>query len=652
MSVDQEAARVAGPDGRRSVFSTLRELPLGAVRPSGWLAEQLRLQAVGLTGALEEIWPDVGPESAWLGGRGEDWERGPYYLDGLVPLAHVTGDERLLMKASRWIEAILRSGRDDGFFGPSSNDDWWPRMVALKALTQHADATGDTRVEPFLARYFRHQAAELPARPLREWGRARGADNVLSVIWLYERTGEVWLADLARLLLDGTADWDSYFHEFPCTGITRAWDHMTHVVNVAMGLKTPAVRYLLDGDPRRRKATDAGFANLDRYHGQVHGMFSGDEWLAGPTATRGVELCAVVELMYSLERMLLAWGDRDHADRLERLAYNLLPAAMTADMTAHQYHQQANQVLVTIDQRDWTQAGDDCTIFGLEPNFGCCTANLHQGWPKLVRSMWLSSDDGLAAVVHGPATVRWSHEGRDVAIEAATRYPFDDRITYTVRMASPVDFELRLRIPAWCDRPEVAVNGSTVAPGSANTWVALHRVWADRDQVTLRLPMTVRPISRGRGASGVALGPLVLAYSPGEVWERLPGSPAFGDWEVRPRRSWNVGLAVHRDQLAAVARVERLAVESPPFGLRTGSPPSGIDGVALKVWVPGRRLPNWLLERNSAAEPPSGLPDGPDLVAPVPLVPYGSARIRVTEFPTVPTEGGAPSGEATSETQS
>jgi hypothetical protein len=608
------------------------ELPVGSVRPTGWLAEQLRLQADGLTGALEEIWPDVGPNSAWLGGSGEDWERGPYYLDGLIPLAHTLGDERLIEKAARWVHAIVAGQHVDGSFGPASNDDWWPRMVALKAIVQHAEATGDDRIEPFLAAYLQYQLAELPDRPLRDWGRARGADNALTALWLYDRTGDGWLRELAELILEQTADWGSWLVEFPARDVSRTWDHMTHVVNVAMGLKTPAVRYLLDRAAPHRAHLDEGLVNLDHYHGQVHGMFSGDEWLAGPSPTRGVELCAVVEAMYSLEQLVRVWGGA-YADRLERLAYNLLAATLTADMRAHQYHQQANQVLVTIARREWTQADDDCTIFGLEPNFGCCTANLHQGWPKLMKSMWLTTPDGgLAAVVLGPANVHAQLGDKSVEIETATAYPFDDTIRYTIR--SNRRWPLRLREPGWATNASVSVNGARVGGAPQDGFFVVHRDWREGDVVELRLPMTPRLIERRRGAAGVALGPLALAYSPGEIWERIPDSAAFGDWEVRPRRSWNIALAVDATTVASAARVERFGISSPPFGLKTGSPPHGIGAVPLKVWLPAHRVDEWDLDGNSAGAVPEGPLEITGIARPVPLVPYGSARIRVAEFPT------------------
>jgi hypothetical protein len=95
-----------------------------------------------------------------------------------------------------------------------------------------------------------------------------------------------------------------------------------------------------------------------------------------------------------------------------------------------------------------------------------------------------------------------------------------------------------------------------------------------------------------------------------------------------------VGLVFDPDRVTELARVERTGVASPPFGLRTGSPPFGLEGPALKVWVPGRRVPSWKLVDGSAGPPPpaSEIPSW-DFDHPFPLVPYGNARIRIAEFP-------------------
>src|SRR5205814_883017 len=124
---------------------------------------------------------------------------------------------------------------------------------------------------------------------------------------------------------------------------TTQFNHVTHVVNVAMGLKEPALRFARTCEERWRAAVHAGLANLSRYHGQATGMFSGDEWLAGREPTQGVELCAVVEMMFSLRHLFRILGDPAIPDWLERIAYNCLPATISPDMRSHQYDQQPNQ---------------------------------------------------------------------------------------------------------------------------------------------------------------------------------------------------------------------------------------------------------------------------------------------------------------------
>ncbi|MGZ5997014.1 MAG: beta-L-arabinofuranosidase domain-containing protein, partial [Isosphaeraceae bacterium] len=371
--------------------STFYALPLGSVRPAGWLRRQLEIQANGLSGHLDETWADVGPNSGWLGGTGESWERGPYFLDGLIPLAWLLDDARLKAKAQKYIDWIISHQAVNGMIGPASNDDWWPRIVALKALTQYQELTGDARVIPLMDRYFRYQITELPKRPLRDWGKFRWQDEVLSVLWLYNRTGASYLLDLARLLQQQGYDWVAQYADFQYKQkITAEFIKLneggglkdlalaTHGVNNGQAIKTGAIWSLVSGSDTDRKATAQMIAELDRYHGLPNGMFSCDEHLSGRDPSQGSELCTVVEYMFSLERALAITGDAAFGDRLERLAFNALPGTLTDDMWAHQYNQEPNQVECSLHHKPWVSDGPESNLFGLEPNFGCCTANFHQ----------------------------------------------------------------------------------------------------------------------------------------------------------------------------------------------------------------------------------------------------------------------------------
>lgn len=618
------AAEAPTPGGRPH-----RPLPLGSIEPRGWLLDQLRLQADNITGQLEALWPDVGPDSGWRGGPGENWERGPYYLDGLVPLAHVLHDQRLLDLATPWIEWILGSQREDGFFGPSGNDDWWPRMVALKVLTQHADATGDERVAPFLERYFRHQLGALPERPLTSWGRARGADNALSVWWLYERTGDAWLLELVDLLAAQTIRWDDYLANDLITGPARTFSHRTHGPNVAMGLKTGAVDALRDHDvDGHARRTESSFGNLDRWHGQANGWFSGDEWLGGREATAGIETCQVVEMMFTASVHAQVYGRAVDGDRLENLAYNLLPASSDPEMRGHQYHQQANQVEVSVARREWSFSSDDAGIFGLEPHFGCCTANLHQGWPKFVSHLWLRDDDGLRVVAYAPSEVSTSVGDDPVAITVDTEYPFDETVTIRVSTERTEPFAVQVRIPSWASEATLTVGGVAVALDTAvDGYVTLSRDWSSAGDVVLVLPMRARVVRRERQAAAVRLGPLTMVYSPGERWVSHDEAPGVGEWEVHPRGSWNWAL----DQVGSAAswRVTRGAVPTAPWSLRDRR------SAAVVLHAPGARATEWRMAGAQADVPPASpvLDHGPD--DDLRLVPYGSARLRVTEFPVI-----------------
>ncbi|WP_284236754.1 beta-L-arabinofuranosidase domain-containing protein [Paenibacillus glycanilyticus] len=609
-------------------------LPLGSIRAEGWLYNQLRIQADGLTGHLEEHWADVGPDNGWIGGNGESWERGPYYVDGLLPLAYILNDENLIAKANRWVEWALNSQQENGMFGPArittvntdidKEQDWWHYMIMLKVFMQYEEATGDPRVIPFLTKFMDYVLGQIESQPLRGWAQARGAEILLCLVWLYNRTQNEDLLKLASIVKEQTTDWTDIFYDFPFWRKVEQWDWRTHVVNVAMGLKTPGVIFELTGDSLDQEAVYRGIESLMTYHGQAHGMFSGDEWLSGTSPSQGVELCAVVEYMFTLEQLTRIFGDGKFADVLEKVAFNVLPATISADWTSHQYDQQVNQIVCNVAPRAWSN-GPYANVFGLEPNFGCCTANMHQGWPKFVSHLWMKDKEGgLAAVSYAPCHVRTEVAGGVQAeLRVSGEYPFRERVSMELQLDRPAGFAMRLRIPGWCKSPVIKVNGAEMPIEIEHGYTAINREWQAGDQIELSLPMEVQTVSRNLFAVSVERGPLVYALPVEENWQLLRKRERFNDYELYPASQWKYGLLADTSFKAVVSEGE---LPYQPF-LASESP--------VKLEAQGKLVPDWRMEGNNAGTPPLAPNTDDQPVTDLVLVPYGGAKLRIGEFPLI-----------------
>ncbi len=620
-------------------------LPIGAVKPEGWLLEQLERQADGLTGHLDEIYHEVmGPDNAWLGGDGDAWERGPYWIDGLLPLAYMLDNKDLIAKANKWVEAILASQQPDGYIGPAvdhpfiyglqrgGTHDWWPKMVAVKILQQHYMATGDIRVIDCLTKYFRYQLEHLEETPLdrwSDWGKWRGADNLEVVYWLYSLTGNDELLPLCELLHAQTVDWTGMFRD----GSVFRRPFSLHCVNLGQGFKAPVVWWQYSHNKEDLEAPKMALETIRETIGLPTGLWAGDELIHSGDPARGSELCTAVEMMFSLEEMLRITGDPYWADYLERVAFNALPTQVKADYSAKQYYQQVNQVACTRDWRTFSTPHDDTDVmFGTLNGYPCCLSNMHQGWPKLTRNLWYATrGGGLAALVYAPSTVRTKLGDVEVEIMEATAYPFEGEVMFTIdfpaRKVKKASFPLTLRIPLWCKEFSLTLNNAPISLPSEGGIVTIDREWSKGDRVCLTFPMETKVEEWFDRAWSIVRGPLLFALDMEEVWSwtAFSGDHRFygtGAWEVTSPTKWN--WCLERDKFTPDScRVEYSPAPVYPWTRET---------VPVAMYIPARELLSWKVPGQVAFFTEDGNDIGEE--ATIKLIPYGATTLRIAEFPT------------------
>ena len=318
--------------------------------------------------------------------------------------------------------------------------------------------------------------------PTAAWTQNRWQDWAYIIHWQIDQAAqgkEQLLWDAAELTQQQSWDWDAYYAQlgegttgayagktmpkFPTENVAH-WDMYDHGVNNAMGTKSCATWMRQSHNETEGNRSYHKLQMQEKYHGQPHGMFSADECFGGRDLNRGIELCAVVEQMYSLQHMFRVHGDTVFLDKCERIAYNSLPATLTSDMWAHQYLQQANEINALYGQKDhvWQTDGPDSTGFGVAPNFGCCTANFNQGWPKLANNIVLvdGSDGSLVIAVIAPVKATLDDGS---TVEIVTDYPFGDLVTVNVELKKAAN--VHVRIPGWATKATVQGKAPTCGAG-------------------------------------------------------------------------------------------------------------------------------------------------------------------------------------------
>ncbi|MCX6344712.1 MAG: glycoside hydrolase family 127 protein [Armatimonadetes bacterium] len=568
----------------------LIKLPVGAIRPEGWLRKQLELEAEGFTGHLTEISGFLRKENnAWLSAdaKGDNgWEEMPYWLRGFSNLGYVLGDQRIIKEAQIWLDAAIKSQREDGWFGPIAN----------------------------LGEFF-----------TGGWQVPRNGDNLDSVYWLYNQTGEKTLLDLAEKLMRCGSTW--------MAGKVNGG----HNVDFSQGFRKPGQFYIQSKDPKYLAAAEGNFDSMYAVYGQVPGgMFGGDEF-ARPGHTdpqQAIETCGTVDMMLSQEILLGVTGDLKWADRCEDAAFNSLPAHFTSDLKALRYLTSPNQS--NSDKRTKSPVlADGGPMQCMNPyDHRCCQHNSGMAWPYFAENLWQGAPgNGIAAIFYAPSVLKAKvGSGSTITIKETTKYPFDGQVELMITATQKEKFPLYLRVPGWCDNPAFKVNGKAIkADAKPRTYVMIERTWANGDRVTINFPMAIkiRTWEKNKDSVSIDRGPLTFSIKIGEKYVKSGGTEKWPAWEIFPTTPWNYGLVIDKTNPAKSFKVVKKAWPK-------SDQPFAWNEAPIELEVKAKKIPNWtenywgLIDALQQSPVKSDEP-----VETISMIPMGAGRLRVSAIPVI-----------------
>ncbi|KIJ25600.1 hypothetical protein M422DRAFT_273413 [Sphaerobolus stellatus SS14] len=627
---------------------TYHSLPLTAIMPSGWLHDQLNVQTQGLAGHEHDFYSYVS-DSDWIGGTSyysNLEEAGSYWFNGMVPNAYLMNDTTRIAQVQQFLSYVLEHQQSDGWIGPETGSKpryMWGRYPFFFGAIQmtEADPSQKNTIVAALNKFVPLANSMLKeGLGIEPWMQTRWSDFIMTLQWMYDNNlspNNTMLLETMQLLRTTGDDWIGVFQKenFP----TIAVDNLTapfgvltwHGVNMAEGLKAPAAAWRFSHNQSDLDAAVQGWDLLFEYHGRPSGIYSADEYLAGLEAVRGTELCLVVETMFSGSYLYQVTGNPKFVDRVERIAYNALPATLTGNMWSRQYLQQQNQIAAqSMSPNPFKNDGPYSNVFGLEPNYPCCTVNHPQGWPKFISNAFVTSADGssLVHVYLGPFSTKVTLSGNNqVSVSVNTLYPFSDTLTTTIQATKP--FTYYVRIPSWSiGKATISINGAAAVAATPDSTTQLFKINAAEGatKFVLNVPADITLESRPHGAVAVQRGPLHYAFDIARNQTTLATNaqqPLAVDLQFEATVPWQ--YAIDPASLKFQNNPPSSGVlPSPVFD--AGLPPLSITATACRI--------TWATAGSTfAAAPPQSPVACTGANETIVLRPFGSTKLRIGEIP-------------------
>ena len=610
------------------------------IQPQGWLQTLLQRQHDGLTGHPEALSYPYN-SCLWAGeisrsdeSYGDNWwryEQTAYYTEGLLKLGYELGASEMIDKAMEGIEYTLAHPNANGVLGNSTLEGiTWPMSVFFRVLQAKYEHDGDERIPKALEKHYLNFTANELA------GGIVGGRNIMSIegiLWTYGKTGNKALLQLAE---DAWAYQDRFAVDR--TAILSSEPFYMHSVTFCEMLKLPLLLYAYTGKQDYLDLAMKAIRKMEAESMLPDGVPSSAEFLLGNDIHVSHETCNIVDFTWTLTHYLTITGEAEWADKIEKAIYNAGLGAITKDFRSLQYFSSVNQFIATgTSNHNIYKHGSTWTAYRPTHETECCAGNVNRMLPNFVSRLWLTdAQGGAVAALYAPSTSTFATDKGDITIACRTNYPFDETLTFAVSSATDATIPLTLRIPTWCEKASIAINGTLLnSVLTAGTFFRLPNSVKNGDVVTLTLPMNVMRQEAERQGVYFQRGPLLYAYAiPQQMEEdteeyenmhgKKPENPDFKCWNITPTGNFNYAYTTNGE--TPTAQQADVADGSFPFDL---------NSTPVKIRIPVKEIA-WSLEENRYTP---RLPEQGKLqflsnsTKHIDLVPYGCTELRLTVFP-------------------
>ena len=639
---------------------TMTKLPVGAIRPDGWLLKEVLL-INGLQKRLGTV-PGMLENGAWTGAKAL-----PKYVRGLILLYGILGDRTILEKAESFLSTMFAGAQEGGDFGPKNRVFTSAKIEGLKAVLSYYELTENEEALAFLRKYFKNQFNTFSVTPYFYNARARLLEEIPAIDAVFKETDAEWLHDLGEKLRETSNDWIKMAVNFKYkkpsnryvspvavkklkktiasykgaggTAPTRVltvdkanaeWKKSVHQkvvetngVNMAKAVKYPCTWGKFLGDDELKYHSLKMISALEKYHGNATGMFGSDFRLAGNSPVRGINVESAVEMLESLVTVLAETGDNHVADLIERIAFNIIPASFDG-VGAVQDIIMPNQVEASYDTRNYFKE----SVYGnayVTGRLSHGAVNLLSAYPHFMRSICFQRDNELAFKCYAPCTIDAVVDGHKIRIKEETGYPFRNTIIFKVESAEgDPEIKINFRVPAGTSMQLVS-GGQVVASSSTDISVKCILKTGSTFMLKLDIPLLVRQNSDK--SLTMMKGNVIMASKLAE--DVKESNECGGAFNVRFLKKWTFAPVVNK---RATAGVRRLFDAEETIVNNMGDNPFSRYNPPFELRIRSKNVTNWGYDVNGVASIPKKLEFSEESMARV-YVPFGCTSIRICQFP-------------------